>query len=96
MTSGQRIDSKGRIFGMMCRMLRIAKKVAEAGLYPDLASSFTFVGFYVFRKQMCWVSVRKADTSRPKKIQVKIGNPRSKLFLVKIHLQAAKYSDGSA
>ena len=49
MSSGQRPDSKGRIFGMMCvclcRMLRIAKKATEEGLCPDLATSFPFVEF---------------------------------------------------
>ena len=49
MSSGQRLDSEGRIFGMMCvclcRMLRIAKKVTEEGLCPDLATSFPFVEF---------------------------------------------------
>ena len=29
----------------VCRMLRIAKKVTEEGLCPDLATSFTFVEF---------------------------------------------------
>ena len=53
MSSGQRPDSKGRIFGMMCvcvcRMLRIAKKVTEADLYPDLPASFSFCSILCFQ-----------------------------------------------